>query len=220
MKALSIRQPWAWLIVSGIKDIENRSRKTNFRGQFLIHASQTIDTSAYISLFKQGVFLPEIKRLITGGIIGIATIEDCVTEHKSKWFTGPYGYVISNSRPVKFFQIKGQQWFFNVPDITETDISRKIVDTVTLADAVISSQLTGLKKLVLEFLNNKLPKDQFVADRDLRSYFGETEGSWDSVLRCDTLRKFRTVDKQRHIWWGKPESLKSIKKTNPGERIL
>lgn len=39
MKALSIRQPWAWLILHGGKDIENRSWNTNFRGRFLIHAA-------------------------------------------------------------------------------------------------------------------------------------------------------------------------------------
>ncbi|WP_229215634.1 ASCH domain-containing protein [Duganella sp. CY15W] len=40
MKALSIRQPWAWLIVNGYKDIENRSWSTNVRGKVLVHASK------------------------------------------------------------------------------------------------------------------------------------------------------------------------------------
>ena len=38
MKALSIKQPWASLIAHGIKDIENRTWKTNFRGRIYIHA--------------------------------------------------------------------------------------------------------------------------------------------------------------------------------------
>lgn len=38
-KVLSVRQPYASLLVNGIKDVENRSRKTNFRGTVLIHAS-------------------------------------------------------------------------------------------------------------------------------------------------------------------------------------
>lgn len=37
---LSIRQPWADLIVSGKKDIENRSWPTKFRGSFYIHAGK------------------------------------------------------------------------------------------------------------------------------------------------------------------------------------
>jgi ASCH domain len=39
MKALPIRQPYAWLIVNGHKDIENRAWPTKFRGRVLIHAS-------------------------------------------------------------------------------------------------------------------------------------------------------------------------------------
>ena len=42
-KALSVRQPWAWLIVNGWKPIENRSRRTNVRGRILIHASLKFD---------------------------------------------------------------------------------------------------------------------------------------------------------------------------------
>jgi ASCH domain len=40
MKAPSIRQRWAWLIVNGHKDIENRAWPTKFRGRVLIHASK------------------------------------------------------------------------------------------------------------------------------------------------------------------------------------
>ena len=41
MKAITIKQPWASLIVAGIKDIENRTWKTSFRGRVLIHAAKT-----------------------------------------------------------------------------------------------------------------------------------------------------------------------------------
>lgn len=40
MKVLSVRQPWADLIVSGPKDVENRARRSNYRGPLLfIHPS-------------------------------------------------------------------------------------------------------------------------------------------------------------------------------------
>ena len=39
MKTLSIRQPWASLIVEGFKDVENRSWRTPIRGEIAIHAS-------------------------------------------------------------------------------------------------------------------------------------------------------------------------------------
>ena len=46
MKALSLKQPYAELVVSGKKTIELRKWKTNFRGEFLIHASKSVDTNA------------------------------------------------------------------------------------------------------------------------------------------------------------------------------
>ncbi len=39
MMALSIRPAWAWAIIHGGKDVENRSTRTSFRGRFLVHAS-------------------------------------------------------------------------------------------------------------------------------------------------------------------------------------
>jgi hypothetical protein len=40
MKALSLRQPWAHMVVHGPKHIENRRWNTSFRGEFLIHAAK------------------------------------------------------------------------------------------------------------------------------------------------------------------------------------
>lgn len=52
MKCLSIRQPWAGLIALGIKKIENRSRRTNYRGAFGIHAG--VQTCAEIEDMLDG----------------------------------------------------------------------------------------------------------------------------------------------------------------------
>jgi hypothetical protein len=38
MKILSVRQPWASLIVNGFKDVENRTWPTRYRGRILVHA--------------------------------------------------------------------------------------------------------------------------------------------------------------------------------------
>lgn len=116
MKALSIRQPWAWLIVHGDKDIENRTWRTKFRGPVLIHAGKKIDRVAYDILTDSGIDLPPIENLETGGIIGQTEIVDCVNESDSPWFSGPpkYGFVLANSRPVRFRPCKGQLGFFTV----------------------------------------------------------------------------------------------------------
>jgi hypothetical protein len=43
LKALTIRQPWASLIIAGIKDVENRTWSTGYRGELVIHAGRSVD---------------------------------------------------------------------------------------------------------------------------------------------------------------------------------
>ena len=101
MKALSIRQPWAWLIVNGYKDIENRSRKTKLRERIYIHAGRRFDDSAAAWLVSRGLasvasLIPLINDLPFGAIVGEVDIVDCVTHSKSPWFTGAFGFVLAN----------------------------------------------------------------------------------------------------------------------------
>lgn len=118
MKALSIRQPWAWLIVNGFKDIENRVWRAHFRGRILIHASKGMTEDEYLDAFalakSNGVMLPPAIELQRGGMVGSAEITDCVTRSESPWFFGPFGFVMSNARPLKFAPCKGKLGFFDV----------------------------------------------------------------------------------------------------------
>lgn len=111
---LSIRQPWAWLIVNGYKDIENRTWSSHFRGKFLIHTGKNWDDDVHPAdiKLKYGVDVP--KRLETGGIVGIAEITDCVTKSKSPWFFGPYGFTLANAKPMPFYPCKGKMGFFRI----------------------------------------------------------------------------------------------------------
>ena len=43
MKALTIKEPWATLIIEGYKEYEFRSLKTNYRGKILIHAGKSLE---------------------------------------------------------------------------------------------------------------------------------------------------------------------------------
>jgi hypothetical protein len=115
MKALSIRQPWAWLIVNGYKDIENRKWRTDFRGKFLVHAGKQFDYDGYRWVKSNSrINMPEINKFEMGGIVGSAEIIDCVTQHNSQWFFGPYGFVLKNARKLKFVPLGGRLNFFNV----------------------------------------------------------------------------------------------------------
>jgi patatin-like phospholipase/ASCH domain-containing protein len=74
MKSLSIRQPWASLIISGVKDVENRTWPTRYRGPVLIHASLRVDDTSSEDIERRfGVRLP--AELPLGGIVGISESE-------------------------------------------------------------------------------------------------------------------------------------------------
>ena len=119
MKALSIRQPYAWLIVNGFKDIENRSWKTFHRGPVLIHASKAMARDEYAFAHclaeEQGIVLPPIEELERGGIVGRVNIVDCVDKDPSPWFFGEYGFLLEKAAPLPFQPCTGRLGFFN-PD--------------------------------------------------------------------------------------------------------
>jgi len=130
MKVLSVKQPWAYLLVSGIKDIENRPRRTHFRGHILIHASakpvgnlKNDSTFSHVVNESQLNYLKSIdfknwfmEDFAFGAIIGSVEIVDCVENHPSIWAAeGQYHYVIAN--PILFDTpmtgIKGQLGLWN-----------------------------------------------------------------------------------------------------------
>jgi hypothetical protein len=145
MKALSIRQPWAWEIVQGIKVVEFRSWPINVSEpfSFYVHAPQTVEEERLAEerswLAQHGVVLPD--DLPTGGIVGMATLVECVQrvepslwrqvtdevrnrrlppgvapERDSKWFGDAYGFVLRDARPLPFKELPGRLKFFNVAD--------------------------------------------------------------------------------------------------------
>lgn len=123
MKALSIRQPWAWLIVNGHKDIENREWPTRIRGRVLVHAGKgmtraeyegCLDTIDYVG--RRDIQLPAFGALERGGIVGEVDIVGCVTKSESKWFFGRYGFVLANAKPLPFRPLKGALSFFEIDD--------------------------------------------------------------------------------------------------------
>lgn len=118
MKTLSILQPWAWLIVNGHKDIENRTWSTKLRGRFQIHAGkkwgpEQIEDLAGVRERFPALLLPDQYDL--GGIVGTATITDCTFDHVSPWFNGPYGFALADAAPEPFRAYRGQLGFFDAP---------------------------------------------------------------------------------------------------------
>lgn len=135
MKALSILQPWAWLIVRPditdpvlrqklelLKDIENRSWCTRMRGRVLVHAGQRYSMRQYrldrMSFADEmDIELPPFELLERGGIIGSVEIVDCVLEHPSRWkMPLSYGFVLRDARPLVFRPLRGRLGFFEVTE--------------------------------------------------------------------------------------------------------
>ena len=73
MKVLTIKQPWATLIMQGNKRFEFRSWQTKYRGDLLIHAGKGIDKVAMKRLSK---YIP--KELPYGKILGKVKLIDCI----------------------------------------------------------------------------------------------------------------------------------------------
>jgi hypothetical protein len=110
LKCLSIKQPWAWLIANGLKDIENRDWTTNHRGPLLIHAGKAVDKDCFVGdqinfdFFEQFGSevvdaMPRHKRdYALGCIIGQADLVGVVEDSSNQWFCGTYGFVLENAQ--------------------------------------------------------------------------------------------------------------------------
>lgn len=132
MKALSINQPWAWLIVNGHKGVENRDWNTSYRGEFLIHAGKKIDYDAYDFLEDMDIDVPSPHELPTGGIVGKARLIDTVhirdkylvPKMDKPWFFGEYGFMLDSAEPCELKPCKGALGFFE-PDYNSRYVEKK-----------------------------------------------------------------------------------------------
>ena len=118
LPALSVQQPWAWLIAHGWKDIENRDWRAGLRGPFLVHASKTFDQAGWdmVALHAEALGiptreLPAPSSFERGGIVGRVRIVDCVEDSPSPWFVGRYGFVLESAEPLPFSPCRGMPGF-------------------------------------------------------------------------------------------------------------
>jgi hypothetical protein len=118
MKALSIRQPWAWAVTEGHKTIENRRWATAYRGPLLIHAGKEFRLNEFESMLEfakeDGFVPPDQSDLLRGGIVGRVVLVEVVTDSQDRWFEGPFGWVFDKPVRLPFRPFPGQQRLFNV----------------------------------------------------------------------------------------------------------
>ena len=120
MKTLSLKQPWAELILQKKKTIEIRKWNTKLRGIFLIHASKNPDEKA----MKQFNF----QNLPLGKIVGKATLVDVKKYQNNSEFQqdkdkhlateewGSYGFKLKDAKKIRPISAKGMLgfWEFNI----------------------------------------------------------------------------------------------------------
>lgn len=133
MKAITIHQPWAALIMRGEKRVENRNWGTQFRGQIAIHASKPpADVCpAWDSQWEK------YDPLVFGAVIGVVEILNClhISEVQRAWVQrlypwlrthqhvqGPWCWVIGNVQRLKPIHCRGQQGLWNLPDLVEVQL--------------------------------------------------------------------------------------------------
>jgi len=123
MKCLSLKQPFADLVVSGKKTIELRKWNTHYRGYFLVHASGNVDKDA-CAYFNQ-----DPKALVIHAVIGKAVLYN-VKKYESdeefirdkgkhlasdKYASSRYGFLLKDAvRFEKPIPLMGKLRFFNV----------------------------------------------------------------------------------------------------------
>lgn len=119
--ALSIRQPSAWAIIHGGKEIENRSMGSiraghMTTGTICIHAATGMKEDEYRYLHwrfaQHGAICPRPDALMRGAIIGVVDVVDIVTESDSPWFGGAAGLCLENPRSIDPIPATGALGYF------------------------------------------------------------------------------------------------------------
>lgn len=145
MKTLSVKQPWASLIMSGLKDVENRTWvASSVPAKILIHASSSPDNRA-IDFLNNAIDelafetnnaiimgnVPEFFNMPQSAILGYVTVSKCVNDSTSKWaFPNQYHWVIEDvyqfEQPI--LNVKGKLNLFDYPiDDANMPLAHKVV---------------------------------------------------------------------------------------------
>ncbi len=106
-RCITVKQPWAALIISGVKRVENRSWTTKYRGRLWIHAGRSWDARSGRS--NDGTYP-------MGALLGRVELVDVVTDSTDE-FAQPwmYHWVLANPFPVEPIPMRGKQGLWTLP---------------------------------------------------------------------------------------------------------
>ena len=118
MQAITIRNPWSWMIVNGVMDIIMSNIAYAYRGPLLIYsatkpgpASEFVTARNLMRTLAPAVPFPGHRKMRRGGLVGMVDLVDVVQDSESPWFAkgSGYGLVVKNAQVLNFVP--------NTPDI-------------------------------------------------------------------------------------------------------
>lgn len=142
MHCISVKQPWAWALCVGIKDIENREwmLSTKYATRRVgIHASKGLTTDEYLEAAefcrRAGLVVPAMTDLVRGAIIGALIFTGNVTSSGSAWFQGTYGWVATGAQlfaePIPY-KGKGALSFWEPDTLTQMAMMRQLIQQIAV----------------------------------------------------------------------------------------
>jgi hypothetical protein len=128
IKALSLKQPYAWLIANGYLLVDDRTWGTQYRGKILIHASKGLYESYYDYLkANTDIPLPSKDKMEYGGVVGIANLVLCcqpgqipagIHPEQRAHFGGVhdeyYGFLFEEATPLPLMPCRGKLGIFEI----------------------------------------------------------------------------------------------------------
>lgn len=147
-KALSLRQPWAWVVVYLGKDVENRGKEFHYRGPLFIHASRDMTKQEYQEALDfchgQGAntdLIPSYHEILDkwcGGIVGSTYLYDAIPRTEvpdQRWHMArQVGHLLRGTKPIDFFPCQGNQGIWEAEYIYDAivarDATKKKLDTI------------------------------------------------------------------------------------------
>ena len=135
ISAITISQPWAWLISKGIKTVENRSWLSPAKGPILIHAGKgrqyVDDDGSWLDEdWIDKLNVPTWRDIPKGAVVAVAEMFACLPlravertygpgSPEREWAEGPYCFMLRNIRelPEPVSWRGGQGWWCVPPEL-------------------------------------------------------------------------------------------------------
>lgn len=135
MRALTIWQPWVDCILFHGKDVENRGWRppSYIIGQRIaLHAGKKLDEDGILALrLSESLILPDSEwdameaTSRRGAIVGTVIVRGSISRSASRWFHGPWGWILEDARPLRPIPCRGAQGLWRMSPELEAEIEKQ-----------------------------------------------------------------------------------------------